>query len=160
MMMMEAPSYDVGGGCNLPEMMMMEAASYDVGGRCKLPGNFVVIKPNTSSAQSTFHAEIIEKIPEEEAVCRFCYDAFRGENVVMLTCNCNKNTLAHESCSHQNSMNCYGCAQEFQKLPVTLHLELYSTHSRKHENLISSYLRRVVHAQKRSSLPPARATRE
>ncbi|KAM7465781.1 hypothetical protein LguiB_013343 [Lonicera macranthoides] len=106
-----------------------------------LHGNFVIIRPKTSSTQTILNAESIEKIPEEEAICRFCNDAFKGENAVMLTCKCNKNTLAHESCRDQNNKNCDGCEQELQSLLVTLHLEPYSTHSTKHKskkaNLVS-----------------------
>ncbi|KAM7461772.1 hypothetical protein LguiA_029893 [Lonicera macranthoides] len=76
----------------------------------------------------------------------------------MLTCNCNKNTLAHESCSHQNNKNCYGCEQELRKLLVTLDLEPCSTHSRKRENKkgsLASRLQRVTHVPKWVSLLPS-----
>ncbi|KAM7461776.1 hypothetical protein LguiA_029897 [Lonicera macranthoides] len=125
------------------KMYAMPPPSYRAGGWCKLHGDFVIIKPRTSSAQSTVHGSN-EKIPKEEAICRFCNDTFKEENVVMLTCKCNKNTLAHESCSDQNNKNCDGCEQDLQKLLVTLHLEPYSTHSRKHENKKGSLASRLL----------------
>ncbi|KAM7465798.1 hypothetical protein LguiB_013360 [Lonicera macranthoides] len=62
----------------------------------------------------------------------------------MLTCKCNKNTLAHESCSDQNNKNCDGCEQDLQKLPVTLHLEPDSARSRKHKNEKGSLASRLL----------------
>ncbi|KAM7465801.1 hypothetical protein LguiB_013363 [Lonicera macranthoides] len=110
---------------------------------------------NTTRMQ--FMSENSKMIPEEEAICRFCNHTFKGENVIMLTCKCNKNTLAHESCSDQNNKNCDGCEQDLQKLPVTLHFEPDSAHSRKHKNkkgslascLLSTML--LVPTTKRSS---------
>ncbi|KAI8011458.1 hypothetical protein LOK49_LG06G02358 [Camellia lanceoleosa] len=63
-------------------------------------------------------------IPEEEAICKFCFKVLGEENVLKTNCRCN-NALVHEQCTAdwsrvKGNNNCDVCGQVVQNLPVIL----------------------------------------
>ncbi|PIN25786.1 hypothetical protein CDL12_01468 [Handroanthus impetiginosus] len=82
----------------------------------------VTITEKTS--QLYFQGAEVEKIPKEEAVCRFCFNLFQDDNVLKTKCKC-KFTLIHESCTvewseKKGNKKCDVCEQDIQNIPVTL----------------------------------------
>ncbi|PIN25387.1 hypothetical protein CDL12_01859 [Handroanthus impetiginosus] len=64
----------------------------------------------------------VEKIPKEEAICKFCFKIFQEDNALKTKCKSNF-TLIHESCATECSQKkgnnqCDVCEQDVQKIPV------------------------------------------
>ncbi|CAK9158695.1 unnamed protein product, partial [Ilex paraguariensis] len=79
-----------------------------------------------------------EEIPEELAVCKFCFNKFVEENVLKTKCNC-KTGLAHDKCAshHFNELGnnmCEVCDQEVETTPVTLLRRPFSPEKEKPKN--------------------------
>ncbi|KAI8003845.1 hypothetical protein LOK49_LG08G02316 [Camellia lanceoleosa] len=65
-----------------------------------------------------------EKIAEEEAVCKLCFNGFNDGNVLKTVCRCTKIALIHEDCaakwSTEHGNDCDFCEGEIQSIPITL----------------------------------------
>ncbi|XP_057498558.1 uncharacterized protein LOC130783054 isoform X2 [Actinidia eriantha] len=91
----------------------------------------VVVRPRTSIVQtnaidhrSQVRMEGDEEIAEEEAVCKFCFDTLKEENILKTECGC-KNALVHEECAAnqirvRDNNTCDYCGQEVWSFPVTM----------------------------------------
>ncbi|KAI3470015.1 hypothetical protein Pfo_026678 [Paulownia fortunei] len=89
---------------------------------------FVTVKVRTPLRN--FGGQEVEKIPKEEAICRFCFNEFQA-NMLKTNCKC-KFALLHESCaiewSHKKGNNkCDVCEQDIQNIPVTVSRENFSS---------------------------------
>ncbi|CAL5416753.1 unnamed protein product [Camellia sinensis] len=96
-----------------------------------VPGqNVVLVRPRTLGQTSLKeHNGLVpmegdEEIFEEEAICKFCFDILKEENILKTECKCG-NALIHEECaanwSRMRGNNyCDSCEQAVQTFPVAL----------------------------------------
>ncbi|GMP78000.1 hypothetical protein CsSME_00034095 [Camellia sinensis var. sinensis] len=96
-----------------------------------VPGqNIVLVRPRTlGQTNPKEHNGLVpmegdEEIFEEEAVCKFCFDILKEENILKTECKCG-NALIHEECAANWSRTrgnnyCDSCEQEVQIFPVAL----------------------------------------
>ncbi|CAL5416758.1 unnamed protein product [Camellia sinensis] len=96
-----------------------------------VPGqNIVLVRPRTlGQTNPKEHNGLVpmegdEEIFEEEAVCKFCFDILKEENILKTECKCG-NALVHEECAANWSRTrgnnyCDSCEQEVQTFPVAL----------------------------------------
>ncbi|CAL5347703.1 unnamed protein product [Camellia sinensis] len=96
-----------------------------------VPGqNIVLVRPRTlGQTNPKEHNGLVpmegdEEIFEEEAICKFCSDILKEENILKTECKCG-NALIHEECAANWSRTrgnnyCDSCEQEVQTFPVAL----------------------------------------
>ncbi|CAK9142680.1 unnamed protein product [Ilex paraguariensis] len=101
-------------------------------------GVIVIIRPRASRGEKKPKEEDDAEIPEELAVCKFCFNKFVEENVLKTKCNC-KTGLAHDKCAshHFNELGnnmCEVCDQEVETTPVTLLRRPFSPKKKKRKN--------------------------
>lgn len=117
------------------------AAHNNVSRSLSVPSRNIVIVRSLSCASSKDHlqynsddqitpvstgADDDEEIPEEEAICRICFDVCEEGNTFKMECSCKGALrLVHEKClvtwfSTKTSRNCDVCGREVLNFPVSL----------------------------------------
>ncbi|KAM7485999.1 hypothetical protein LguiA_002008 [Lonicera macranthoides] len=80
-------------------------------------GNYFIVRPMVSTDNNVPNEDDWE-IPEELAVCNFCFEKLIIQEIMMKTkCGC-KDALVHEACALNK--NCGSCGKTVDKIKVTL----------------------------------------
>ncbi|KAL7219834.1 hypothetical protein ACSBR2_012821 [Camellia fascicularis] len=120
-----------------------------------VPGqNVVIVRPTAMpKTNSEDHISPIPMgedvaIPEEEAICKFCFKVLGEENVFKTNCRC-KNALVHEQrradwSQVKGNNNCDICGQVVQNLPVILLWASTCDSGRQESNKKSSFSRLIL----------------
>ncbi|KAL7106067.1 hypothetical protein ACP275_07G088000 [Erythranthe tilingii] len=102
---------------------------FNPGQTSKLKENeFIQVKARGPQPQG--NSEEVEKIPKEEAICRFCFDVYQ-DNMLQTKCKC-KFVMIHQTCEvewtkKKGNDKCEVCEQDIQNIPITVSMDHLSS---------------------------------